>query len=127
MNIKFIGQSKYFNFNLDETSKLRKLQINDLQQLRNDAYENSKIYKARIKDFHDNKISRKIFEIGQKVLLYNSWLNLFPRKLRSKWSGLFVVKKVSSYGAIDIENPKNGNIFKVNGQRVKPFLENQFS
>ncbi|KAI3445221.1 hypothetical protein Pfo_001886 [Paulownia fortunei] len=118
---------KMFNFNLDEASKLRKLQINELQELRNDAYENSKIYKARIKDFHDNKISRKIFEVGQKVLLYNSRLHLFPGKLRSRWSGPFVVKKVYPYGAIDIENPRNGNIFKVNGQRVKPFLENQFS
>ncbi|KAI3448686.1 hypothetical protein Pfo_005351 [Paulownia fortunei] len=118
---------KMFNFNLDEASKLRKLQINELEELRNDAYENSKIYKARIKDFHDNKISRKIFEVGQKVLLYNSRLHLFPGKLRSRWSGPFVVKKVYPYGAIDIENPRNGNIFKVNGQRVKPFLENQFS
>ncbi|KAI3470782.1 hypothetical protein Pfo_027445 [Paulownia fortunei] len=118
---------KMFNFNLDEASKLRKLQINELEELRNDAYENSKIYKARIKDFHDNKISRKIFEVGQKVLFYNSRLHLFPGKLRSRWSGPFVVKKVYPYGAIDIENPRNGNIFKVNGQRVKPFLENQFS
>ncbi|KAI3453437.1 hypothetical protein Pfo_010100 [Paulownia fortunei] len=118
---------KMFNFNLDEASKLRKLQINELEELRNDAYENSKIYKARIKDFHDNKISRKIFEVGQKVLLYNSRLHLFSGKLRSRWSGPFVVKKVYPYGAIDIENPRNSNIFKVNGQRVKPFLENQFS
>ncbi|KAI3453495.1 hypothetical protein Pfo_010158 [Paulownia fortunei] len=118
---------KMFNFNLDEASKLRKLQINELEELRNDAYENSKIYKARIKDFHDNKISRKIFEVGQKVLLYNSRLHLFLGKLRSRWSGPFVVKKVYPYGAIVIENPRNGNIFKVNRQRVKPFLENQFS
>ena len=86
-----------------------------------------KIVNPKIKDFHDNKISRKIFEVGEKVLLYNSRLHLFPGKLRSRWSGPFVVKKVYPYGAIDIENPRNGNIFKVNGQRVKPFLENQFS
>ncbi|KAI3473747.1 hypothetical protein Pfo_031401 [Paulownia fortunei] len=112
---------KIFNFNLDEASKLRKLQINELEELRNDAYENSKIYKARIKDFHDNKISRKIFEVGQKVLLYNSRLHLFPGKLRSRWSGPFVVKKVYPYGAIDIDNPRNGNIFKVNGQKLNHF------
>ena len=55
---------KMFNFNLDQPSKLYKLQNNELQELRIDAYENSKIHKARIKDFHDNKISRKIFEVG---------------------------------------------------------------
>ena len=49
---------------------------------------------------------------------------MFPRKLRSRWTGRFIVKNVFSHGAIEIENPKNGNIFKVNGQRLKPFLEN---
>ena len=63
---------KTFNSNLDVACKLRKLQINELEELRNDAYENAKILKVRIKTYHDNIISRKIFEIGQKVLLYNS-------------------------------------------------------
>ena len=66
---------------------------------------------------------RKTFNIGQKVLLYNSRLHLFPGKLRSRWTGPFLVKKVFSHGAIEIENPSNGVIFKVNGQRLKPFLE----
>ena len=83
------------------------------------------ILKARTKAYHDNVISRKTFEIGQKVLLYNSRLHLFPGKLRSKWTGPFIVKYVFPYGAVEIENPKNGNVFKVNGQRLKPFLENQ--
>jgi phenylacetate-coenzyme A ligase PaaK-like adenylate-forming protein len=51
---------------------LRKLQINELEQIRNDAYENSKFHKARIKEFHDKRILRKTFNVGQKVLLYNS-------------------------------------------------------
>ena len=117
---------KMFNSNLDDAFKLRKLQINELEEIRNDAYENSKIHKARTKAFHDKMISRKIFEVGQKVLLYNSRLHLFPGKLRSRWSGPFVVRQVHPYGAVDIENPRNGNVFKVNGQRLKPFLENQF-
>jgi hypothetical protein len=37
--------------------------------------------------------------------------------------GPFIIKIVFSHGAIEIEDPKNGNIFMVNGQRVKPFLE----
>jgi len=62
------------------------LQINELEEIRNDAYENSKIHKARI--------LRKTFDVGQKVLLYNSRLHLFPGKLRSRWSGPFIVKHV---------------------------------
>ena len=68
---------------------------------------------------------RKSFEIGQKVLLYNSRLHLFPGKLRSRWSGPFIVKFVYPHGAVDIENPKNNDVFKVNGQRLKPFIENE--
>ena len=118
---------KMFNSNLEDACKLRKLQISELEELRNDAYENSKIQKARIKVFHDKSILRKTFDIGQKVLLYNSRLHIFPGKLRSRWSGPFIVRHVYPYGAIDIENPKNGTVFKVNGQRLKPFLENHAS
>ena len=118
---------KMFNSNLDDACKLRKLQISELEELRNDAYENSKIQKARIKVFHDKTILRKTFDVGQKVLLYNSRLHLFPGKLRSRWNGPFIVRHVYPYGAIDIENPKNGIVFKVNGQRLKPFLETHVS
>lgn len=116
---------KMFNSNLDDASKLRKLQINELEELRNDAYENAKIHKTRTKTFHDKTILRKTFDIGQKVLIYNSRLHIFPRKLRSRWTGPFIVKHVYSHDAVDIENLRNGNIFKVNRQRLEPLLENQ--
>jgi hypothetical protein len=70
---------------------------------------------------------RRSFEPGQKVLLYNSRLHLFPGKLRSRWTGPFIVHSVFSYGTIGNEDPKNGSTFKVNGQRLKPFLELQSS
>ena len=75
--------------------------------------------------FHDKSILRKTFELGQKVLLYNSRLHLFPGKLRSRWTGPYFVKSVSVHGAVELEDRKTGNVFKVNGQRVKPFLELQ--
>ena len=114
---------KKFNFNLDKASSLRKLQLNELEEIRNEAYDNARIYKERTKVFHDRNILRRSFEPSQKVLLYNSRLHLFPGKLKSRWTGPFVVKTVYPHGAVEIENPKNGNIFKVNGQRLKPFLE----
>ena len=114
---------KAFNSNLENAGHERKLQLNEIEELRNDSYENTKILKAKTKAFHDSRISRKIFEVGQKVLLYNSRLHLFPGKLKSKWSGPFIVKHDYPYGAINIENPRDGDVFKVNGQRLKPFLE----
>ena len=109
---------------MDDACKERKLQLCELEEIRNDAYENAKIYKDKMKVFHDKHIVRKSFEPSQKVLLYDSRLHLFPGKLRSRWSGPFIVKNVFPHGAVEIENPKNGNVFKVNGQRLKPFLEN---
>ena len=67
---------------------------------------------------------RKTFKVGDKVLLYNSRLHLFPGKLRSRWTGPYIVHKIYPHGAIEISQPNASNIFKVNGQRVKPFLEN---
>ena len=55
---------KAFNWNLDDASQLHKLQINELEEIRNDAYENSKIHKARIKEFHDRRILRKTFSFA---------------------------------------------------------------
>jgi len=115
---------KAFNSNLDDANQLRKLQTNELEEIRNDAYENSKIYKARIKEFHDKRTLRKTFDVGHKVLLYNSRLYLFPGKIRSRWGGPFIVKHVYPYGACDIENPKNDNVFKVNGHRLKVYFDN---
>jgi hypothetical protein len=76
-----------------------------------------------MKKVHDQGILRRSFEPSQKVLLYNSRLHLFPGKLKSRWTGSFIIRTLFSHRAIEIEDPKNGNIFKVNGQRVKPFLE----
>ena len=56
------------------------------------------------------------------MLLYNSRLKLFPGKLKSKWSGPFLVKSVSPHGAVELMTPEGDRSFKVNGQRVKPYL-----
>ena len=72
---------------------------------------------------HDQSILRRSFEPSQKVLLYNSRLHLFTGKLKSQWTGPFIIWSMFPHGAIEIEDPKNGNTFKVNGQRLKPFLE----
>ena len=91
------------------------LQMNELDELKRESYESSRIYKERVKLFHDKNIIRKNFEPHQKVLLYSSRLHIFLCKLRSRWIGPFIVKVVHPYGAMKIENPKNGKLFKVNG------------
>ena len=92
--------------------------------MRRESYESSRIYKERLKLFHDKNIVRKTFEPHQKVWLYCSRLHIFLGKLRCRWTGPFIVKVVYPYGVVEIENPENGKTFKVNGQRLNPFLEN---
>ena len=116
---------KKFNFDMQQASSERRLQLAELEEICNDAYENAKIYKQQMKVFHDKQIMWKSFSPSQKVLLFNSRLHLFPGKLRSRWSGPFIVHTVFPHGAIEIKDPKNGVTFKVNGQRLKPYLEYQ--
>ena len=114
---------KTFNMNIDAAGLHRKLQLNELEEIRTEAYENAHIYKEKTKAAHDKMIRSKTFSVGQKVLLFNSRLRLFPGKLRSKWIGPFVVTNVFPYGAVQIQSLKTGQEFKVNGHRLKPYYE----
>ncbi|KAL6341511.1 hypothetical protein AAG906_032631 [Vitis piasezkii] len=101
----------------------RSLDLNELEELRNDAYLNSKIAKEKLKRWHDQLVTKKEFFKGQKVLLYDSKLHLFPGKLKSRWVGPFVIHQVHSHGVIELLNSKSAKTFKVNGQRLKPYIE----
>ena len=68
-------------------------------------------------------IRGKSYSVGQKVLLFNSRLRLFPGKLRSKWIGPFVIAKVFPHGAVQVQSLKTGQEFKVNGHRLKSYHE----
>ncbi|GJY02546.1 hypothetical protein Tco_0360698 [Tanacetum coccineum] len=77
--------------------KNRFMALNELMELRDRAYENTRIYKEKTKKWHDLRIrGDKNFETGDKVLLFNSRFRMHPGKLRSK-------------------------CFKVNGHRLKKY------
>ncbi|GJY64158.1 reverse transcriptase domain-containing protein [Tanacetum coccineum] len=98
-----------------------KLQLNELNELRDQAYENSLIYKERTKKLHDSKIKNRIFNVGDQVLLFNSRLKIFSGKLKTRWSGPFTIAQVFPYGTIELSQPDGPN-FKVNGHRVKHYF-----
>jgi hypothetical protein len=113
---------KKWNMDLDVAGIRRKMQLSKLDEWREKAYHNSKIYKERVKRWHDKRI-KKEFAPGDKVLLFNSRVKLFGHgKLRSKWKGPFKVVDASSHGAVTLQNDE-GTLFKVNSQRLKLFLE----
>ncbi|KAM1597114.1 hypothetical protein ACFX1R_034057 [Malus domestica] len=93
---------KTFNLNVDQAGIHRKLQLSELDEIRHEAYENARIYKEKTTAFHDKMLRGKTFEIGQKVLLFNFRLRLFP---------------------VQIKSLRTGQEFKVNGHRLKPYYE----
>ncbi|XP_050133152.1 uncharacterized protein LOC126609214 [Malus sylvestris] len=87
---------------IDAAGIYRKLQLNELEEIQNKAYENTHIYNEKTKAAHDKMIRGYTFSIGQKVLLFNSRLHLF---------------------LVQIQSLKTGHEFKVNGHRLKPYYE----
>lgn len=112
---------KKLNLDISAAGEKRLLQLNELEEFREQAYENAKMYKEKVKRWHDRKLVHKAFVPGQQVLLYNSRLKLFPGKLKSKWSGPFTVKEVFPHGAVEIFRGSINDAFKVNGHRLKPY------
>ena len=104
------------NLSLDNSGKARLLQLHELEELINEAYNNSLIYKDKMKKFHDKHLNCETFSPGQKVWVYNSCLKLFLGKLKSKRDGPMVVIEIYDNGVVLIENEKNKTQFKANGQ-----------
>ena len=112
---------KKLNLDMGRAGLKRFLDINELEELRNEAYFNSRIAKYKLKKWHDQLIARKNFKQGDQVLLYDSKLHLFPGKLKLKWIGSFTIQKVYLSGSVDLLNSKDNRVFKVNGKMLKPY------
>ncbi|GJY60021.1 reverse transcriptase domain-containing protein [Tanacetum coccineum] len=112
---------KHCNFDLKTAGDRQKVQINELNELWDQAYENSLIYKEKTKKIHDFKIKNRVFNVGDRVLLFNSRLKIFSGKLKTRWTGPFTVAQVFPYGAIELSQTDGPN-FKVNGHRLKHYF-----
>ncbi|GKC22702.1 reverse transcriptase domain-containing protein [Tanacetum coccineum] len=105
---------KHCNYDLKTAGDHRKVQMNELNELRDQAYENSLIYKEKTKKIHDSKIKNNVFNVGDRVLLFNSQLKIFSGKLKTRWTGPFTVTVKLSQ--------TDGPNFKVNGHRLKHYF-----
>nr|GEX15302.1 reverse transcriptase domain-containing protein [Tanacetum cinerariifolium] len=112
---------KHANFDLLTEGDHQKVQLNELNKLRDQAYENSLIYKEKTKRIHDSKIKDRVFNVGDRVLLFNSRLKIFSGKLKTHWTGPFTVTQVFSYGIVELSQTDEPN-FKVNGHTLKHYF-----
>ncbi|RVW29278.1 Transposon Tf2-12 polyprotein [Vitis vinifera] len=80
------------------------------------------VAKQRMKKWHDQLISNKEFQEGQRVLMYDTRLHIFPGKLKSRWMARSLFTEYSN-GVVELLNSNGKDSFKVNGYRLKPFME----
>nr|GEX38429.1 reverse transcriptase domain-containing protein [Tanacetum cinerariifolium] len=112
---------KHANFDIQTAGDHRKVQLNELNELRDQAYENSLIYKEKTKRLHDAKIKDRVFNIGDRVLLFNCRMKIFSGKVKTRWSGPFTITHAFPYGTVELSQPDGPN-FKVNGHRLKHYF-----
>ncbi|XP_023634647.1 uncharacterized protein LOC111829559 [Capsella rubella] len=121
LEYKALWATKLMNFNLKPAAERRLIQLNELDEIRLNAYESYDIYKERTKALYDKKIILKNFTEGDKVLLFNFRFKLFPGKLCSRLSGPFVIKEVRHNGSLMLLS-NAGEPFAANGQRLKLYI-----
>jgi hypothetical protein len=102
--------------------KKRLLDLSSLDEWRNEAYENARLFKEKVKQWHDKRILKREFHVGEKVLLYRSHLRFFAEKILSKWEGPYVIVEVYRSGAIKVDSLKDDTTQVVNGQRLKHYI-----
>nr|GEW13923.1 reverse transcriptase domain-containing protein [Tanacetum cinerariifolium] len=100
---------KHANFNLQTAGDHKKFQLNESNELRDQAYENSLIYKEKTKRLHYSKIKDRVFNVGDRVLLFNSRLKIFSGKLKTHWSGPFTITHVFHYGTVELSQTDGPN------------------
>jgi hypothetical protein len=117
---------KELNRDFKLAGKKRLLDLSSLDEWRNEAYENARLFKEKVKQWHDKRILKREFHVGEKVLLYRSHLIFFAGKLLSKWEGPFAIVEVYRSGAIKIASLKDDTTQVVNGQRLKHYIVGDF-
>ncbi|XP_051116119.1 uncharacterized protein LOC127241232 [Andrographis paniculata] len=106
-----------------EVGEIRKLLLQEFEEIQNKAFENARINKGNSKEFHDPNILKKDFNVGQKVLLHHSHLKIFLGKLRYRWIGPFSITNVFPYGAFEIQSLSTEKRFVVNRHHLKLYYE----
>jgi hypothetical protein len=113
---------KELNYDFKLVGEMRLFDISSLDEWRTQAYENAKLFKEKVKRWHDKRIQKHEFNVGDHVLLYNSRLRFFAGKLLSKWEGPYIIEEVYRSSAIKINNAEGNNPKVVNGQRIKYYI-----
>ena len=114
---------KSCNANLEEAGLNRLLQIQELEEIRLDAYHSSDTYKQKAKLIHDSSILRKHFKEGDKVLRYQARFKFKKGKFKTSWDGPYTVVKVHNFGMVELKEEASDKTFQCNGHLLKLYSE----
>ncbi|XP_047268779.1 uncharacterized protein LOC124898805 [Capsicum annuum] len=118
---KALSVLKYLNLSWKQAADLRLAQLNEMDEFHLWVYERTSPYKERMKLYHERRIEKREFQVGDLVLLFNSRFKLFPGNLKSKWFASFKVTQAFASGVIGLEN-RDVKLIKVNAQRIKQYV-----
>ncbi|XP_042013578.1 uncharacterized protein LOC121761903 [Salvia splendens] len=122
---KAYWEVKEVNMQPQVCAEERKLQLQELEELRLESYDAAMWYKEKTKLWHVKNLRVKELQVGQRVLLFQSRLKLMPGKLKSKWTGPYTIVALRANGAVELQgSDPNSASFLVNGHRVKLLREN---
>ena len=113
---------KELNYDFKLADEKRLFDISSLDEWRTQAYENAKLFKENVKRWHDKRIQKREFKVGEYVLLYNSRFRFFAGKLLSKRGGPYVIEEVYRSGPIKINNVEGTNPKVANGKQIKHYI-----
>ncbi|GJX86006.1 hypothetical protein Tco_0336780 [Tanacetum coccineum] len=113
---------RHANFDLETAGDHRKVQLNELNELRDHAYENSLIYKEKTKRIHDSNIKNRVFNVGDQVSPFNSRCRCLSVQFKNPVeSGPFTTYQSLSMAPLKLSQ-NSGPKFKVKGHRIKHYF-----
>jgi hypothetical protein len=113
---------KELNRDFKLTGKKRLLDLSSLDEWRNEAYKNARLFKEKVKQWHDKRILKREFHVGEKVLLYRSCLSFLQENYSQNGKDPLLFEEVYRLGAIKIASLKDNTTQVVNGQRLKNYI-----
>ena len=118
--IQTLRTAQEVGLDLNEAQINRLRQINELDEIRLSALENTALIQQQRAKWHDALIKNKVFHEGDWALLYDSRFQDFPGKLQTRWLGPYEIQKVHDNGTLTLITIDGfGHTFKVNGHRAR--------
>lgn len=120
--VKTFQTATQLGMDLNEAQKKRILQLNELDEIRQDSFQRTMLVHDQRDQWHDKYIKKKVFQRGDQALLYDNKFKHFKGKISTRWLGPYEVEEVFNNGSIRIKTIDDDQTsFVVNGHILKNY------